>query len=530
MSDLLGLLLAMNLAAAVAIAVGFALRLPVRWLFGPRLAYGLWALPPLAALAMLIPERTVVASAEPDGPDAFVDVAAHGGQAAPTTAIDVDVLLAIGGFVWLAGVIVSLALLALRQARFAQAARDGIAGPAVVGVLRPRIVAPDDFADRYTPREQEVVLAHERTHIARHDSRVNAAVAIAACFNWFNPLIHLLAHYLRIDQELACDAEVVAAHPKARRAYAEAMLKTQLAARPLPMGCYWPEQSMHPLAERIRLLGRGEPPRVTILAGAAFLGVLAMSIGVSAWAAKPPRVLPPPPYEETLETPAPGDVFVSPKQEARNAAEAEEVASVPAPARPAVARAAMPTPAVKPEAAPQPSPQPDGSDIVSARAPIPAPPPGMVLVPAAAVMQAVVEPAMAVRLVTTVIAPDGRFLDSRMTTYGSRPGYRYGAYDANGSRYDLRTKVVQAGDKVHVFVNLISGPRLVGSGMTTLASGETGEITLSSGQQVVVTPTVRPETRAELRRGQVFAIQARAAGESVRRYDLRSCRIDDDAC
>ena len=66
-----------------------------------------------------------------------------------------------------------------------------------------------------------------------------------------------MARELRLDQELACDAQVVAAHPAARRSYAEAMLKTQLAGRPLPLGCYWPAPAAHPLVERIACSSRG---------------------------------------------------------------------------------------------------------------------------------------------------------------------------------------------------------------------------------------------------------------------------------
>ena len=101
--------------------------------------------------------------------------------------------------VWIAGALASLAWLAWRQHQFGRALRDGRAGPAVVGVLKPRIVTPDDFAGLYTPREQLVVLAHEQTHITRNDARVNALVALARCAAWFNPLVHVLAHYLRID-------------------------------------------------------------------------------------------------------------------------------------------------------------------------------------------------------------------------------------------------------------------------------------------------------------------------------------------
>ncbi|WP_296598434.1 M56 family metallopeptidase, partial [Phenylobacterium sp.] len=135
-----------------------------------------------------------------------------------------------------------------------------------------------------------MVLAHEETHIARQDTRINALVTAARCVNWFNPMLHVLARVLRIDQELACDAQVIARHPKVRRSYAEAMLKTQLAARPLPLGCYWLPAGAHPLAERISLLSRAAPgPREQAL-GLMMLTALTLAAMGSAWAVKPVRV------------------------------------------------------------------------------------------------------------------------------------------------------------------------------------------------------------------------------------------------
>src|SRR6476659_3340337 len=95
------------------------------------------------------------------------------------------------------------------QLRFAAAAQAGKAGPAVLGFLRPRIVMPDGFQDHFTAQEQAAILAHERVHLARQDARINALAALLRCLCWFNPLIHLGSRWLRIDQELACDASVV---------------------------------------------------------------------------------------------------------------------------------------------------------------------------------------------------------------------------------------------------------------------------------------------------------------------------------
>src|SRR4051812_42780051 len=54
-ADLIQTLMRLNFAASVALLVVFAVRgLARRW-FGPRLAYGLWLLAPLAAGAGLLP-------------------------------------------------------------------------------------------------------------------------------------------------------------------------------------------------------------------------------------------------------------------------------------------------------------------------------------------------------------------------------------------------------------------------------------------------------------------------------------------
>jgi beta-lactamase regulating signal transducer with metallopeptidase domain len=107
---------------------------------------------------------------------------------------------------------------------------------------------------RYTAAERDLIRAHEREHVARKDPRAAALAALAQCLCWFNPLVHLAAHLMRLDQELACDEAVVRRRPAARALYARTLLKTQLAAQPLPFGCYWPARGPHPLEVRIALL------------------------------------------------------------------------------------------------------------------------------------------------------------------------------------------------------------------------------------------------------------------------------------
>jgi beta-lactamase regulating signal transducer with metallopeptidase domain len=230
--------LAVNLAAAAAIVVVGFLRLPVRRLFGPSTAYQLWQGPPvvglLAALFIFVPTDSKI-----------------GSTAAAARAPHLDLVLPI----WALGALVMAAVFALAQARFLAEVRAGRGGPAVVGFIAPQIVLPADDG-RYSADERELIRAHERAHVARKDPRGAAFVALFQCLCWFNPFAHLAAYLVRLDQEMACDAAVVMNRPGTRALYARTLLKTQLAAAPLPFGCYWPARGQHPLELRIASLKR----------------------------------------------------------------------------------------------------------------------------------------------------------------------------------------------------------------------------------------------------------------------------------
>jgi beta-lactamase regulating signal transducer with metallopeptidase domain len=285
-----------NLAAAAAIVLILVLRLAIRHRFGAGAAYQLWLLAPLAAVATALPSRQASVAApnwfafslpDPTGGAGGPAALAPTDPAALSPDLVIGWLQASAPLVWIAGAAAMLAWLANRQIRFLRDAGAGGAGPAVVGVLRPRIVTPADFTERYSAREQAMILAHEQVHLIRQVARMNAAVALIRCLFWFNPLIHVAARQMRIDQEMACDAQVLARHPKARRPYAEALLKTQLAARPLPFGCYWPAGTLHPLTERIAMLKFATLSPRRRLAGGALIAGLTTAVGLAAWAAQP---------------------------------------------------------------------------------------------------------------------------------------------------------------------------------------------------------------------------------------------------
>ena len=329
-----------NLAIGAAVLVVLALRAPVRALFGARLTYAMWLLVPLAGLASLLPPRVeqIVNFVRPapemraefQGPAPWEPMLEMPGQDGPTPAdapriaapasepamsqpmvretsgFEMPSPIVLGLMAWLIGVIGMAVWQLRRQSRFVSDAKAGFAGPAVVGVIHPRIVTPSDFETTFDASEREMILTHERIHIEGNDARINALAALAGCICWFNPLVHLGAYFMRIDQELACDASVVIRHPEAKSLYASALLKAQLARAPLPLGCHWPSRSEHPLLQRVEMLGRAEPARGRRIAGVVLLGLLAAASGVTAWAALPPekRVI----EREITEAPGMGDV------------------------------------------------------------------------------------------------------------------------------------------------------------------------------------------------------------------------------
>jgi len=273
MAELIDAFLRANLVASLAILAVLALRIPARHRFGPEIAYRLWAAPPFAAIGTLVPLRT--------GPPRLHSLT-HLAPAhlAPT-------LLQ----TWALGLAAAIALMAWAQLAFLREARVGRGGPAVVGVVTPRLLMPPDDG-RYTEQERALIRAHEREHILRKDPRAGALMAAFQCLAWFNPLVHWAVHLARLDQELACDAAVIRRLPGSRALYARTLLKTQLAGAALPLGCYWPARSRHPLEVRVELLRR--PVSDQSLYGPLLILTGIVTAAILAWSVEPPLPQSPP--------------------------------------------------------------------------------------------------------------------------------------------------------------------------------------------------------------------------------------------
>jgi beta-lactamase regulating signal transducer with metallopeptidase domain len=272
------------LAFSVASLCVALLRRPCRRLFGAERACQLWFLPPLAMLASQWPHAAAGVGLDAPLPALVYLITSAALPSSPHGAM-------LDGYSWRVGVLCVWALgmlwvawrairaqrryhALLRHATPVADASSSTAllragqpdvGPAMVGAWRARIVIPVDFETRYDTVERSLILAHERMHARRRDGLAClGAQGMLAAF-WFNPLAWWALDSLRHDQELACDAAVLGQHRTQRRAYANAMLKTQPSAGQLPVGCSWSPR--HPITERIAMLKQPPPSQLRVRLG-----------------------------------------------------------------------------------------------------------------------------------------------------------------------------------------------------------------------------------------------------------------------
>lgn len=287
------------LVTGALIALVLVLRRPVARLFGPGMAYALWALPLLRLvvppLVLPVPESALSLESA-----ATVSQGAAPAALAPATELANQMAglteLAIG--LWLGGALVFLvwrgfAYGAMRRLLLSGARPAGQAGrvrlvesgatqaPVAFGVIDKVVALPSGFMNRGTAFERDLVIAHELQHHAGHDLAVNLAMQPLLALHWFNPLAWLGWRALRRDQEAACDARVMAGGDAQTRATYAALIagfaQSPRLALAAPMACpVLGEKSivhrlrsltMTPLSNRRRLLGRA-------LLGAGLLALL----------------------------------------------------------------------------------------------------------------------------------------------------------------------------------------------------------------------------------------------------------------
>lgn len=96
-----------------------------------------------------------------------------------------------------------------------------ISSPAVYGIIKPKIIIPEDLPDGTI----KYALMHERVHLRRGDNLLRCIAVVTACLHWFNPLAWVFLKYFFEDMELSCDAKILKTLDKSEhKGYALALL------------------------------------------------------------------------------------------------------------------------------------------------------------------------------------------------------------------------------------------------------------------------------------------------------------------
>ena len=161
-------------------------------------------------------------------------------QPTPGSAIARPGIIPIVAAIWLAGVLLVLLRLAFGTWRVGQLARDGsrvedgvwlsltqrlanrlgvtrplillrgerLAVPVTWGIVYPAVLLPQD-ADSWSEERRRFVLVHEMAHVKRFDALTQLLSQISVAVFWFDPLVWLAAHRMRVEREHACDDYVL---------------------------------------------------------------------------------------------------------------------------------------------------------------------------------------------------------------------------------------------------------------------------------------------------------------------------------
>lgn len=108
------------------------------------------------------------------------------------------------------------------------------AGPAVVGLARPRIVVPAWLLDA-TPEEQQLAVVHEREHLDARDPLLLIGGCIVVALLPWHPASWWMLSRLRLAVEMDCDRRVLA-RGVGRRTYGAALIDIAARCARLPLG------------------------------------------------------------------------------------------------------------------------------------------------------------------------------------------------------------------------------------------------------------------------------------------------------
>jgi beta-lactamase regulating signal transducer with metallopeptidase domain len=258
-----------SVAALMAERIAILRQLPTRWAWVVALLLSI-LLPVLFAAhsARSSAEATtaIAALAAQERPPLYAQspIAWIGGDAATAARrVSIDTWLLAAWSAMSAFVLAALAMGWIQLRRRLRSAIDGQVqgvsitvtrdvGPAVVGIVRPRIVVPRWLLQQ-DPATQAITIAHEQEHLRAQDIRVlGGALLIAVLIPWNLPIWWQLRR-LRFALEVDCDARVLRTG-QSRSTYSAVLLSVATHLVPLRAAAAGLSESGSSLEKRIRIM------------------------------------------------------------------------------------------------------------------------------------------------------------------------------------------------------------------------------------------------------------------------------------
>ncbi len=123
----------------------------------------------------------------------------------------------------------------LKRARILTSAAT--AGPVALGLRRPILLLPSNFAPTCPPQDFLAALAHECAHLRRRDFQKNLFYEVASLIVAFHPLLGLIKSRIAQTREMICDGMVTEGQIDAGN-YARSLLKLAAMIAPRASGNY----------------------------------------------------------------------------------------------------------------------------------------------------------------------------------------------------------------------------------------------------------------------------------------------------
>jgi len=152
-----------------------------------------------------------------------------------------------------------------------------VGSPSLFGFVRPRLLLPVGLTRSFSEEELRYVFLHELSHIKRLDILTGWLMTALQILHWFNPLVWLAFHRMRVDRELACDALALSyAKEEENQPYGRTIIKLLEG-----FGCSaWAPslagtvENKNQMKERISMIAKfRKTSRMPALAGVLFIGL-----------------------------------------------------------------------------------------------------------------------------------------------------------------------------------------------------------------------------------------------------------------